>query len=212
MSTSNGQVAEEWSDVLCWNPTPLEESFLDLFPTAAESTEHAFLEPSPLFESSFRFEDLMAPDECNNTASDSEPMAIVDSDYSVLSRSDFSDSKSLGNPPSPPHVPCKSNTIGMAVSSIHPQAVNDSTAEEPNDTKFKDYLHEFEGGPDLGPPRRKRRKFEPDRRKEVSQLRKVGACIRCKLTKSPVSSLPYFSYITEADGNSAKLIYHARPV
>lgn len=50
---------------------------------------------------------------------------------------------------------------------------------------FTDYLFEFEGVPSQI-LRRKRRRFSPVRRKEVDQLRKVGACIRCRLTKSPV--------------------------
>ena len=53
--------------------------------------------------------------------------------------------------------------------------------------KLSDCLYEFEGVPGAESKGRKRKRFASERRKEVDQLRKVGACIRCKLTKSPVS-------------------------
>ena len=58
----------------------------------------------------------------------------------------------------------------------------------PCQKRLQDCLYEFEGGPNTAPSRRKRRKFSSERRNEVYQIRKVGACIRCKLTKSSVSS------------------------
>lgn len=42
----------------------------------------------------------------------------------------------------------------------------------------------------FGPPqdeRRKRSRFEPKRRVEVRNVRKQGACFRCRVTKCPVS-------------------------
>ena len=54
---------------------------------------------------------------------------------------------------------------------------------------LEEYLHEFEGGPTTAQPQRKRRRFSSERRKEVCQMRKVGACVRCKLTKYSVSFL-----------------------
>lgn len=49
-----------------------------------------------------------------------------------------------------------------------------------------DFLHEFQGAPSRT-SRRKWRRYSPVRRNEVDRLRKVGACIRCRLTKSSVS-------------------------
>lgn len=53
--------------------------------------------------------------------------------------------------------------------------------------KFEDGLFEFVGIQDPNKKARRRTKFGTERRKEVDQLRKVGACIRCRLTKTRVS-------------------------
>jgi len=52
---------------------------------------------------------------------------------------------------------------------------------------FSQYLHEFMGAPRETSPKRKRRKFSPGRREEVTMMRKTGACTRCRLLKKPVS-------------------------
>lgn len=54
--------------------------------------------------------------------------------------------------------------------------------------KLEDCLSQFEGVKNLGRKRRQRRTFAPERRKEVDQVRKVGACLRCRITKSRVST------------------------
>jgi hypothetical protein len=77
---------------------------------------------------------------------------------------------------------------------FHSRATHPTSSDEPqivttlaSQTQFTDCLHEFEGMPNRTAPRRRRKRFDPMRRKEVDQLRKVGACIRCRLTKTPVS-------------------------
>jgi hypothetical protein len=50
--------------------------------------------------------------------------------------------------------------------------------------RLQDCLYEFEGGPNTAPSRRRRRKFSSERRNESYQMRKIGACIRYKPTKS----------------------------
>ena len=69
--------------------------------------------------------------------------------------------------------------------------VTSSIESAPHPISFTGCLHEFEAGPKNELNRRKRKRFPPERRKEVSQLRKVGACIRCRLTKSSVSRLSF---------------------
>ncbi|KAH8685530.1 hypothetical protein BGZ60DRAFT_395392 [Tricladium varicosporioides] len=50
--------------------------------------------------------------------------------------------------------------------------------------KFEDGLFEFVGIQNPNKKARRRTKLDIERRKEVDQLRKVGACIRCRLTKT----------------------------
>lgn len=64
------------------------------------------------------------------------------------------------------------------VSAVHPSPVETFT--------FNDCLIEFPIDPKVGAPKKKRRNFSSTRRQEESQLRKVGACIRCRITKSLV--------------------------
>jgi hypothetical protein len=61
-----------------------------------------------------------------------------------------------------------------------------STTNPAEKRKFEDGLSQFIGINDPGPKRKHRKRFAPDRRKEVDQVRKVGACIRCRITKTKV--------------------------
>jgi len=52
--------------------------------------------------------------------------------------------------------------------------------------KLEDGLSQFVGVKHSGRKIKQRKSFEPDRRKEVDQVRKVGACLRCRITKAKV--------------------------
>jgi hypothetical protein len=52
--------------------------------------------------------------------------------------------------------------------------------------KLEDGLSQFVGVKNSGRKTRQRKSFAPDRRKEVDQVRKVGACLRCRITKARV--------------------------
>jgi excinuclease UvrABC ATPase subunit len=67
----------------------------------------------------------------------------------------------------------------------HPRT-SSPLATDSQQKHFTNCLYEFEGAPSRI-SRRKRKRYSPVRRKEVDQLRKVGACIRCRLTKLPAS-------------------------
>lgn len=70
---------------------------------------------------------------------------------------------------------------------LAPSQQQDSKSGVPQSevTALEECLHEFEVGTKLPSAGRRRKRFSPQRRKEVDQLRKVGACITCKLSKSP---------------------------
>lgn len=59
-------------------------------------------------------------------------------------------------------------------------------SSQSDDPMLQGYLHEFVANPSTVLSKRKRKQFSPERRKQVEHLRKVGACLRCRLTKSPV--------------------------
>jgi hypothetical protein len=49
------------------------------------------------------------------------------------------------------------------------------------------YLFEFEGPKPKNTSKKGRKPFSKERRKQVGQVRKAGACTRCRITKTPVS-------------------------
>jgi hypothetical protein len=55
--------------------------------------------------------------------------------------------------------------------------------------KFEDGLSQFIGVKNPGRKTKQRKPFVPERRKEVDQVRKVGACLRCRITKTRVSTI-----------------------
>jgi len=50
------------------------------------------------------------------------------------------------------------------------------------------YLNDFSIAPNGVPRPKVRRRFSASRRKEVQEVRKQGACVRCRMLKKPVSS------------------------
>lgn len=65
-------------------------------------------------------------------------------------------------------------------------------AMNPN-SQAKGFVNDF-GGTSSKPAKPKvRGRFSPDRRKEVQEVRKRGACIRCRMLKKPVSHVPFIA-------------------
>lgn len=64
-------------------------------------------------------------------------------------------------------------------------------ASKSKNVPFEQHLHEFDAGTNTAATGRKRKRFSTQRRKEVGQLRKVGACLPCKLAKSQVRRSPF---------------------
>ena len=72
---------------------------------------------------------------------------------------------------------------------LPPRSINrDTFPSQSDDPTLQGYLHEFVAGPSTVLLKRKRKQFSLQRRKQVENLRKVGACLRCRLTKSAVRS------------------------
>jgi len=61
--------------------------------------------------------------------------------------------------------------------------------------QIEEFLGEFESAKPKLVGRNHRRAYRPEKRKKVEQVRKAGACLRCRLLKRPVSlSVPTVSY------------------
>ena len=85
---------------------------------------------------------------------------------------------------------CSSGSVSCSNSSsisIVPENMPSVTPlKNPEKRRFEDCLSEFPGTLPVDIAT-KRRKFSTEGRKKVGQVRKVGACILCKLMKTPVS-------------------------
>jgi hypothetical protein len=68
------------------------------------------------------------------------------------------------------------------------QDVAANLSASPTKPKLEDFLLEFEL-PQAVPIILERRPYRPKERKKVERVRKVGACLRCRILKIPVSSL-----------------------
>jgi hypothetical protein len=55
--------------------------------------------------------------------------------------------------------------------------------------RFEECLSEFMGTESVDKGTKRRKRYSTENRKKVDQVRKAGACIRCKLMKTPVSHL-----------------------
>lgn len=93
--------------------------------------------------------------------------------------------------PQPDNV---SITAPLEWSSAPVQLAFNASPRRPEKRRFEEYLSEFVGieSVDKGPKGRKR--YSTENRKKVEQVRKVGACIRCKLMKTPVAISEYFHH------------------
>ena len=72
-------------------------------------------------------------------------------------------------------------------SEAQPRTDSSKTSPPPKTRRFEDCLSEFTVAQANDKIARRRKRFSNDRRKEVGHIRKAGACIRCRLTKTAVS-------------------------
>lgn len=80
-------------------------------------------------------------------------------------------------------------------------------AMNPNTTPTKGFVNDFGSSPKPQKPK-VRSRFSADRRKEVQEVRKRGACIRCRMLKKPVCisclyfGIPPTNFIYQCSGDS----------
>lgn len=70
-------------------------------------------------------------------------------------------------------------------------------SRKPEKRKFEEYLSEFVGTQPVEKIARGRKRLSDEGRKKAYQVRKAGACIRCKLMKTPVSLSEAFMTATQ---------------
>jgi hypothetical protein len=178
-----------------WQSATLEEELMDFFTMPLESTMQDVSSATLMSEyllwpdsEMFTYDDMLPTD-----TEDLGCSAIVDADPADLLQIYEQNAITSPRPPSDILVPtslveCFAPPAKPSRKGVENEKQLHRQMEFVHGQKrFEECLHEFEGGPQTDSPRRKRRKFSFGRRKEVSQMRKVGACIRCKLTKSSAS-------------------------
>jgi hypothetical protein len=69
------------------------------------------------------------------------------------------------------------------------QLVFNASPRQPEKRRFEECLSEFVGLESVDKGTKRRKRYSTENRKKVDQVRKAGACIRCKLMKTPVSHL-----------------------
>ncbi len=194
---------EQWSEYPPWDPAALDEAFFDLFSSSDGSTQHDLPDSLLWFDNLFPLDtttaarDVGIHDNCysmttedanffKSLSEDGEPFFNQDAALTEFGFSRNDCSQNMGHSSQLLNIPTQSAEIG------------------PNKVPFAAHLYKFKGRPNTALPRRKRRSFSVDRRKEVNQLRIVGERFRCKLTKSSVSVQRSFFYrhnLTTATAN-----------
>ena len=158
-----------------WPETPsltsdtVEEAFLDLFTIPVDSTSLDISDGSSIFDC------LLWPDSevLTGTHNSNAPEDSTEIDVNTTEDHIF-DEQSVAIYEQYVHVPAD-GPLASNPSSGPDSDVLQSLELTPGHKRLQDCLYEFEGGPNTAPPRRKRRKFSSERRKEVFQMRKVGA-------------------------------------
>lgn len=160
-------MADEIRNIFDFQPHLLENDILDIF---------SFAEASEAFYPS-------APDPALWLDQFISPGSLLDISL------DLSAAQELNKIEMNPSIHSNNSTSQASHLNVSLQNSDESAPREPATTPapMANFLYEFEAGPCSGTPRRKRGRFSPKRGKEVGQLRKVGACARCRLTKSSVS-------------------------
>ena len=163
-----------WPEPTPWGSDLIEDAFLNLLETPWDLAGLEIPEDPSIFDS------FLWP----NDGEDQENMVDLDLSDTEVTCPNTSQSGEQDFAFVDEHLPIE-NLRG----SVPPDPTADHTQTQPghDQREFNDCLHSFESGLKDVSHRRKRRRFSPGRRKEVDQLRKVGACIRCRLMKSKAS-------------------------
>ena len=82
-----------------------------------------------------------------------------------------------------------SKTTPLDHFSVPVQLASNPSPRRPEKRSFEDCLSEFVGTEPVVKGAKGRERYSTEDRKKVDQVRKAGACIRCKLLKTPVSHL-----------------------
>jgi hypothetical protein len=69
------------------------------------------------------------------------------------------------------------------------QLAFNASPRRPEKRRFEEYISEFVGTESVDKGSKHRKRYSTEDRKKVDQVRKAGACIRCRLMKIPVSHL-----------------------
>jgi hypothetical protein len=96
-------------------------------------------------------------------------------------------------------APAWSNTTAVATVNSNDSSAShisaSSSSSSGNKRKLEDHVGVFSIRSNSEENRRKRKAFDPDTRKEVAVVRRVGSCSWCKARKIKVSALPDLTFI-----------------
>jgi hypothetical protein len=82
--------------------------------------------------------------------------------------------------------------------------------KRPKKRRIEDFQSEFMGPQPVVPDKRRRQPYKNERRMEVGMVRQVGACIRCRIMKTPVSRIWLPDWGLNLFHCSAALDYHVK--
>jgi hypothetical protein len=141
---------------------------------------------------SFELPDCIQADIRNATAE--EDAAILYNDDEIANSNFGNDREYLFTsssrvPEASPQPDYVSTTTPLERFSTPVQLVSDASPRPPEKRNFEDCLSEFVGTEPMVKGTKHRKRYSTDDRKKVDQVRKAGACIRCKLMKTTVSHL-----------------------
>jgi hypothetical protein len=92
-------------------------------------------------------------------------------------------------PEASPQPDSVSTTIPLERFPAPVQLVFNVSPRRPEKRRFEEYLSEFVGTESVDEGTKHRKRYSTENRKKVDHVRKAGACIRCRLMKTPVSHL-----------------------
>jgi hypothetical protein len=141
---------------------------------------------------SFELPDSIQADIRNSTAD--EHAAIVYNYEEITNPNSGNDQEYLFTsssrvPEASPQLDYVSTTTPLERFSSPIQLASNASPRRPEQRSFEDCLSEFVGTEPVVKGTKHREQYSTEDRKKVDQVRKAGACIRCKLMKTPVSHL-----------------------
>jgi hypothetical protein len=92
-------------------------------------------------------------------------------------------------PEASPQPDSVSTTTPLERLSAPAQIAFNTSPRWPEKRRFEECLSEFVGTESVDKGTKRRRRYSTENKKKVNQVRKAGACIRCKLMKTPVRHL-----------------------